>query len=217
MIYLFLGDDGLAKDRAITAIKQKNLPTEEALQFDYEVLHGNKLDSDDLKKSFITFPGAAKKRLIVLRQVEKLNAHNQELVEAFIREKSEHADLVLDVQAADAESAFLKRIAPLTKMQRFGGSIRQSVFDMTNAIAARNVTEALKILDDILEKGDQPLQILGAMVWFWGKQREKISAERFKKGLLMLQEADINIKRSRVKPEYSLEILVTKLSALITG
>ena len=30
-------------------------------------------------------------------------------------------------------------------------------------------------------------------------------------GLLAMQEADLNIKRSRIKPEYALEVLIVKL------
>jgi hypothetical protein len=37
---------------------------------------------------------------------------------------------------------------------------------------------------------------------------------KFEKGLLALGEADLNIKRSRLKPEQALELLVVKLCAL---
>jgi DNA polymerase III delta subunit len=214
MIYLFLGDEGLLKDQAIAKIKQTSFTSDEALRFDYETLHGNKLDADDLKKALMALPAIVSKRLIVLRQVEKLNAKAQEIVFEFIQRKYDHADVVLDSQDREAESTFLKKITPFVKIQRFSKGVRQNVFDMTNAIAAKNGTDALKILDDILEEGDNPLQILGAMVWFWGKQRTRLSTQKFKKGLLMLQEADINIKRSRLKPEQSLELLVVKLSSL---
>ena len=59
------------------------------------------------------------------------------------------------------------------------------------------------------------LQLMGGLVWFWGKLKQRISAEKFKKGLLHLQEADLNIKRSRIKAEYALEVLVVKLCLLI--
>lgn len=84
-------------------------------------------------------------------------------------------------------------------------------------IMLRSPAEALKMLTQLLEEGSHPLQILGGLVWFWGKSRERLSPAQFKKGLLALQEADLNIKRSRTRPEHSLEILIVKLASLKSG
>ena len=73
----------------------------------------------------------------------------------------------------------------------------------------------LKILNDVLDHGDHPLQILGALVWFWGKNKPRVNPERFQRGLNELQEADWNIKRSRLRPEHTLEILIVKLCSLV--
>ena len=56
---------------------------------------------------------------------------------------------------------------------------------------------------------------MGALVWFWGKSQDRMPGERFRKGLLVLQEADVNIKRSRLKPEYAVEVAVIKLMRLL--
>ena len=82
-------------------------------------------------------------------------------------------------------------------------------------MTARNPVEALKILGNLLVEENHPLQIMGGLIWFWGKSRTRLSADQFKKGLMCLQEADLNIKRSRLKPEHTLEVLVVKLSSLI--
>ena len=77
-------------------------------------------------------------------------------------------------------------------------------------------SEALQILANLYAQDVHPLQIMGGLVWFWGKQRQKISTERFKKGLAALHKADLNVKRSRLKPEYAVEKVVVELSGLLT-
>ena len=76
---------------------------------------------------------------------------------------------------------------------------------MPRAMSSRNAGEALKILDELLESNVHPLQIMGGLVWYWGKERERLSPQSFYKGLTALEEADLNIKRSRLKPEHAVE------------
>ena len=51
---------------------------------------------------------------------------------------------------------------------------------------------------------------MGGLVWSWGKARSFARRENFQKGLVALQEADLNIKRSRLAPQQALEVLVVK-------
>jgi len=216
MIYLFLGEDRAAKEQKIAEIKTTYLSCNDALKLDYELLHGTKLDSAVLKKALIALPAVSKKRLILIRAVEKLDTHNKKIVLDFIQTKSSHAVLILDSDGTAPKNSFFNKITSVAKVTRFGqGTAKKNVFDMTRAMEGRNPSGALKILDGLLGEGDHPLQIMGGLVWFWGKLKNRLSAESFKKGLLVLQEADLNIKRSRLKPEHAVEIAVTKLSSLI--
>ena len=45
--------------------------------------------------------------------------------------------------------------------------------------------------------------------------KPKVSGDNFKQGLFILQEADLNIKRSRLDPEHAIETAVVKLTELI--
>ncbi len=60
-----------------------------------------------------------------------------------------------------------------------------------------------------------PLQIMGALVWYWGKEGKACGKERFERGLKALEEADLNIKRSRLEPQYAVEKLVVELGLLL--
>jgi DNA polymerase III delta subunit len=217
MLYILLGEDRLGKDQRLAEFKNKFCSKPDALLFDYEVLYGSNLDPADLKKSLLSLPSIAATRLIILKAVHKLSSHNKELILEFVNQDSDRACLVLDVDDADLKNAFMSKLLAKAKVEEFASRKKFNVFDMTRAMSARNPVEALKILDQLYAEGNHPLLIMGGLVWFWGRSKVSLPAARFKKGLLLLQEADMNIKRTRLEPEYALEVLVTKLCSLIAG
>ena len=215
MLFLFLGPDIAFKDSKIAETKKKYLLSSEALHFDFDQWDGHKLEAAELKKSLIALPGVSDKRLVLIRNIEKLSAQNKELILDCLQNKPQHLVLLLDSNEADTRNAFIAKLSPQSKIFSTQTKPRQNVFDMTRAMSSRNSVEALRILDELMEEGDHPLQIMGGLVWFWGKTRGRIPSERFQKGLQYLQEADLNIKRSRLKPEHAVEVLVAKLGRLI--
>ena len=215
MIYLLLGEDSLAKDQKIAELKTKTLCSTEAVEFDCIVLHAAKLDAHEFKKVLFELPAVAAQRFIVLRTVQKLSAQNKKIFLEFLERQPSHAVVVLDSDEAGGKDEFLSQVSAQARVLHFQTRARQNVFDMTRAMSACNPTQALKILDDLLFDGNHPLQIMGGVVWFWGKTKQRLTKDTFKKGLLELQEADLNIKRSRLKAEHALEIVVVKLCSLL--
>lgn len=216
MIYLLLGEDRAAKDRKIDGIKSSCLASDDARPFDYESLHAVKLDPAVLKKALIALPAVADKRLVLIRKAEKLSQHNKDIIQDFIRADNPRVVLVLESDERSLKGAFFRDVMSVAQVVRFGRELRESnIWDVTRAIERRNSGEALRILNTLMHNGDSPLRIMGGLVWFWGSLKGRISSEGFKKGLLVLQEADLNIKRSRLRPEYAVEIAVTKLSSLV--
>jgi len=216
MIYLFTGQETENKEKEIEKVKKALLKNKDAKQFDYDNLAAHKLNSDTLKKSLDALPVIGKQRLVLIREAEKLDKHNKDLVLEYAQREEDRLVLLLDAFKPDLKTSFFRKISALAQLKRFDKGYRENVFDMTKAISAREPAQALKILNDVLKHGDHPLQILGALVWFWGKNKPRVSVGRFQRGLDELQEADLNIKRSRLKPEYTLEILVVKLCSLAT-
>lgn len=216
MIHLLIGEDRSAKDKKIKEIKSACFSSPDALKFDYETLDSVKLDPAELKKALIALPAIASQRLLLIRTIEKLTATNKNIISEFIRLPNRHAVLVLDSDQSFLKGEFFRELMTSAQVTRFGkGGRKEDMWAMTRAIEARQPADALKILNILLEGGDAPLKIMGGLVWFWGSVRPRVSKEGFKKGLLVLQEADLNIKRSRLKPEHAVEIAVTQLSSLI--
>ena len=216
MTYLFLGEDNDKKEEQIAKIKKETLLSLDAHKFDLEILYANKLPSDTLKKSLMSLPAVAEKRLVLLHTLEKLSPHNKTIIQEFVSEPQSNVVLILESGTLTQGDAFVKKIRPHVKVIDSLKATKVNVFDMTRAMTSRRSPEALKILHVLFHEGIHPLQIMGGLVWFWGKTRVRLSSEKFEKGLLFLQEADLNIKRSRLKAEYTLEILIVQLCTILT-
>lgn len=213
MIYLLKGDDYRAKEAKIDELKKAILTHPDAVRFDFDGLDAAKLAPDELKKTLLALPAVNPKRLIFIRNIQKASDPNQEILLTFIKSKPDHCVIVADC-GESSRKGFLTQIAKLGKVIELSGGKKASVFDMTKYIEARNPKASLTLLAELLGEGNHPLQIMGGLVWIWGRLKNRISAGNFQQGLRELQAADLNIKRSRLPPEHAVEILVTKLCLL---
>jgi len=215
MIYLFLGDDLPAKDIKITEIKNKLFKnSQEALAFDFDNLDVKELGGDALKKAFLTLPVIAPHRLIVLRQIHKLKSDDIQVLINFCKKPATHCDVILE-SSENMLKGELKDLPLYAKGVVLGKPEGPNVFDMTKLITAHRSGDALKMLDGFYRENVHPLQIMGALVWYWGKEGKSLGKERFARGLKALEEADLNIKRSRLDPQYAVEKLVVELGLLL--
>jgi DNA polymerase III delta subunit len=214
MIYLFLGDDLPAKDAGIAEIKNKFFKnSQEALNFDFDNLDARELGTDTLKQAFLTLPVIAPHRLIILRQVHKLKSADIQVLINFCQKPAKHCDVILE-STENMLKGDLKDLTLLSKAVVMARPEGPNVFDMTKLITAHRSNEALKMLDGFYREDVHPLQIMGALVWYWGKEGKLLGKERFERGLKALEEADLNIKRSRLNPQYAVEKLVVELGLL---
>ena len=83
MIYLVSGADGAVKDQRIAELKAKTTLSPEALLFDYDNLDASDIDVQTLRKTLLALPVAGVRRLIVLRNVHKLDASGKEALLQF--------------------------------------------------------------------------------------------------------------------------------------
>jgi DNA polymerase III delta subunit len=215
MVYLFLGSDLPAKDARISEIKNKLFKdSQEALAFDFDNLDARELGEDKLKKAFLTLPVIAPHRLIIVRQIHKLKSDDIKVLIDFCQKPQEHCDLVLE-STETALKGDLKDLPLYAKGVVLGKPEGPNVFDMTKLMTAHRSADALKMLDGYYRTDVHPLQIMGALVWYWSKEGKILGKERFERGLKALEEADLNIKRSRLDPQYAVEKLVVELGLLL--
>ncbi len=215
MIYLFLGSDLPAKDARITEIKNKFFKnSREALSFDFDNLDAGELGADALKKALLSLPVIAPHRLIILRQVHKLKSADIQVLINFCRKPEKHCDVILE-SGEDTLKGDLKDLPLYCKGVVMALPEAPNVFDMTRLITANRSNEALKMLNGFYRADVRPLAVMGALVWYWGKEGKLLGKERFERGLKALEEADLNIKRSRLNPQYAVEKLVVELGLLL--
>lgn len=215
MIYILFGENQQAKDQKIKSLKDSYLKSSDEKKLDLESLDANKLNSEIFKQALISLPALSKQRVVFVYQCEKLNDHNKELILEFSLSGNESVVLILDFATLDQRTGFSKQLLKTGESFNFSQKEEKNVFAMTREMEAGRTAQALKVMHELIDNGDHPLKLMGGLIWFWGQNKNRLGKERFKKGLLEIQEADINIKRSRLKPEESMEICVTKLSLLI--
>ncbi|MBF0619620.1 MAG: hypothetical protein HQL19_05580 [Candidatus Omnitrophica bacterium] len=217
MHYLLLGLDADLKDRALQQLKAELFASSDMLKFDYDVLDGDgrRLRGEDLQKAFLALPVLAPQRLIHIRVAEKLSKENLELVLAFLKEGDSAAVLVLDAAEWDGTTKTRGAIQAMMKVVGAVSEAGPSTFRMMDAVTAGRASAALLMLKKILDDGTAEEWILGGMRSSWVKFKSGVSADKYKKGLLVLQEADIALKRSRYPSrENVLEVTVVKLASL---
>jgi DNA polymerase III delta subunit len=215
MIYLLLGEDQSSKDKKISEIKHSLLKQPEAVFFDFETLDAIYLNAASFKKSLIALPAFSLKRLLLIRNAHRIKKDVAQLLEAFSTKEDLPCDIILET--SEALDGLLKDLSSFMKVFAFGIKTKLNIFDMTKLMSMRKSTESLKMLNDFYDQGMYPLQMMGALVWYWGKEGKSLGPARFEKGLKALEEADLNIKRSRLIPEYALEKLVVELIELQKG
>ena len=217
MHYLLLGTDTSLKDTQLQKIKRDIFPDGDSFRMDCETVDGFKLSPEKFKIALMSLPALAERRLIIVRHAERLSKENLELLAEFLKAGHAHASVVLDAVTWEAKSEVRKNILHAVRTIGREDAAGANVFDMMDLVGRGDTSRALKILHEILERDEEPERVLGGILWAWSnKVKPRVQAPKYEKGLLILQEADYQLKRVRF-PErgYALEIALVKLSSLI--
>ncbi len=213
MIYLFLGADDAAKDQKIAQMKAALFKDPQALLFDLDMLDAQGLTAQSLKKALMTLPVMSSKRLVIVRQAQKLKTDDIQSLIQTVSGGIKHADIILNAPEVPAKGEW-KQLTALCQTLTFGVAASRNVFDMTKLISSRQAAAALKMLHEFYGDNVHPLQIMGALVWYWSREGSALGAVKYEQGLRALQAADLNMKRSRFDSHYALEKVIVELVQL---
>lgn len=217
MHYLLLGTDTSLKDTQLQKIKRDIFPDGDSFRMDCEALDGFKLPEEKLKIALLSLPALAERRLVIVRHAERLSKENLELLEDFFKAGHNNASVVLDAATWDSKSEVRKNILLAVRTIGREDAAGDNVFDMMDLLGRGDSVRALRVLKEISDRDGEPEKVLGGMLWAWSnKIKPRVPPAKYKKGLLILQEADHQLKRVRF-PErgYALEIALVKLSCLL--
>ncbi|MEK6567681.1 MAG: hypothetical protein AABZ27_02945 [Candidatus Omnitrophota bacterium] len=220
MLYLFAGEDELAKQEKINSLKSELLK-KGFEDFNFEFFYAKELTLPLFKESLSRLPLESPQRIIVIKDVFKLKDELKDYFAAQIEKLP--ADLILILESAvipKEESGFFNKISRRGKVILFKAKEKIDAFGLARAIERKDADSALNMLVDLFRNGEKPERILGALRYRFVKSDNFSSAadslrlkeKKEKVGLLM--EADLNLKTGKVKPEFALEALVVKLCGL---
>lgn len=211
MIYLFLGQDSLAKDIQLSRLRQESI-AKETEQFNLDVLYARELSLKDLQEKLSRLPVNNRYRLVAVKNAQELKEESREFILKYCQSPYKQIILILDIDGQAKTDGFIKGLSKYARVCRFKETKRLDAFSLSRQIQLGRPDYALRVLNQILKEGDRPERILGGLRYFY--ERGVASPLQVKKGLKSLVNCDIEIKTGRLKPAFALEKLVIYLCGL---
>ena len=115
-VYLLYGEEDLLVEEALDAILQAALEGD-GRTFNLDVLRGGETDGRDIVERASSFPMAGGRRVVVVREADRLPAHDCEILAAYVGEPSPSTCLVLVAVKPDM------RKKPFATVKRSGGAL----------------------------------------------------------------------------------------------
>lgn len=119
LVLLFVGDDSYSKENAVKNLRS-SLAGDSSRDFDYDVFHGGESDPIEALELASTVPFVAKKRLVVIKDLEKSSQSFLSRLLAYVKKPSRSTCLVLESED-DEFISDNKEIAKYCEVRRFDG------------------------------------------------------------------------------------------------
>ncbi len=208
MTYLFVGEDEFSKDIKLQKIKQEFFPPE-LESFNFEILYSRDLDLRTLQEKLLPLPIKARQRLILIKDAPALRADIKQYLLSWFSNPFPHVSLILDARRIDERDQFFNQISTSIKLINFRQSREVSAFTLARQITQKKIKPAMRLLRQLLLRGERPEKILGALRY--QLNQERLDLNERKKKLMFLLNCDIDIKTGRLKAEFALERLLIRL------
>ena len=111
-VYLIFGDEELLLDRALRRLRDRIAEVAD-LDFNYEAFDGESADASAVVAAANTLPFASERRLVIVRDVDKMNAAGQAVLAGYALDPAPTACLVLVAKRMRKDSKLFKAIQAL--------------------------------------------------------------------------------------------------------
>ncbi len=217
-VYLFLGQDILDQERS--SLKEKELNKLKAgipkqiRDFNLDILHCNDRDFSlsVLQEKLLFMAAGDCGRMVVIRNLGEAKPEVKDFISSYVRNPSPGIILVLDIDRVERKNAFIEDISRYAQIRRFRFEAQPSSFVLSRLIESKKSGESLKALHQLLDSGEKPERIMGALRASW--MRYPADPLSLKRMLKILLQCDLDIKTGKMKPVFALEKLIVKLCAL---
>lgn len=211
MVYLFVGEDSIAKNNKLAEIKKEFFPSS-LEDFNLDILYSRELNLKKLQERLLAFPVYAEKRLIVIKQAENLKEDIRQFIADYVKKPAAEIILILDMEHNDPRDEFFNAIIKYVRLCRFKETVSLNTFDLSREITFKRPANALRVLNTLLKNGEKPERILGGLRYVYEKAAFQPLEMKKKFGLLI--DCDRAIKTGRLKSDFALERLVLSLCSL---
>lgn len=214
MVYLFVGEDELAKQEKIQSLKSELFEGAGrgalAESFNYESFYAKELTLPLLNEALSRIPAGVKQRLLVIKDILRFKDNFQNFLLSRVDNLPNDLIIVFDIISIPREqNPLLNKLLEVAKVIHFKSKKKTNAFDLAYEIERKQVGSALNILADLFRAGEKPERILGALGYQFTRQSLNPD-ERLKKTDLLLA-ADVTIKTGKLKAQFALEMLVVRL------
>ncbi len=117
MNYLLTGPEEYLKHRFVEKLKKSILNNDKNLALDFDVFRGGEKEFARISDSFNTIPFASKKRLVVIKDIDRLRLKEKKLILKYLKSPLGSTTLVLETSSNNFDSP-LKEISRFTKPVR---------------------------------------------------------------------------------------------------
>lgn len=208
MVYLFTGEDNLAKGAQLQKLKQETLSLESSA-FNFDTIYAKEITLKELQEKLSYLPLKSSKRMLVIKDAQLLKEELKEFLLEYAKKPYKQSVLVLDMGALDRKDGFVNRISRYSRVFRFKETIKADAFSLSRFIERRQPDYALRTLNQLLKEGEKPERILGGLRYAWERDSSHNLQTRMR--LKALLDCDIQIKTGRLKPIFALERLIVGL------
>jgi len=207
-IFLITGQDAPAKDKAIKEIRSRYLPvlTE---QFNLDIVYAKELTLKDLQEKLLYMASSSGSRMVVIKHASALKKDIKDYLEKYAQAPDPSVIIVLEMEVFDRRDRFTLAMSSAATTRQFRQEIQGSTFALADEIRAGKAASSLKMLNQLLKKGQKPEMILGALRS--GLSRNTANIAYMRKLNTMLLDCDMAMKTSTLKPSFALERLVVSL------
>jgi DNA polymerase-3 subunit delta len=98
-VFLFLGKEKYLKERGISELCSRSLDGLSG-ELDYKILHGSDTSADEIINAAGTMPFFSSKRIVVVKDFDKLSKEDTAKVAAYIKSPNQHTCLIIDSDGA---------------------------------------------------------------------------------------------------------------------
>lgn len=210
-LYLLIGTDHPAKSEAIQEIKKEWLSPRTA-EFNLDILRGREVKLHFLQERLLALPLKGKTRVVVIKEAGQLAEEAKEYLVKYAKSPYPHLKIVLDLENAPARDNFLREIIPYGSVKHFAQAPRLDAFTLARQIEQKNTAQALRVLRQLLDNGEEPVRILGGLRH--AVERQEHDPQKAKKRFKFLLGCDLDLKTGKLKPSFALERLVVRLCYL---